>query len=423
MIEIDCRYNYILAVSGGADSMALLDIFIGNNVPHFEVVTVNHNLRSDSQSDCQLVLQYCQMHNVKCHIESIDVQQYSQQHKVSIETAARIMRYQVLQRYRCDYIVLAHNSDDNVESIVMNIARGSGTTGLEGIKRFNGKLYRPLLCYSKQQLVQYCIDNSVPFATDSTNADNNYTRNYVRNCLLPALETINSNAKQHILTLSGIIGSDNDYINSTIDYSAVNIDGNCATIDRQLLLSHRAVATRLIRYAIVSLRGNAVDIANSHYNDIIALADNNGGKKIVLPYDIVVYNDYDKVSFVIKEQPNTPIQPVAFAVGCHSTPSGQVVITDNKPDSVNALRFDINKIPSDAVIRNIAHGDTFTKFGGGTKSINRYLIDKKIPARDRSKLLVVASGNNILIIVGVEISKLVAVQQDSNIHYIYVEGE
>ncbi len=419
MKNLNATYHYILAVSGGSDSMAMLHMMIECvGASQLTVVTINHNLRAVAAAECDMVASYCASRSVACHIESVDVEAYCLKYKVSIELGARQLRRQVLDSYSGDYICLAHNSDDSVESIVMNMARGSGSAGIEGIAVSSGRYIRPVLDYTKAELTQYCIEQDIPYAIDSTNDDINFTRNYIRHRILPSLDHINSSARQHILELGSIVASDNDYIDSTIDYSVVDVCGNRAEIAIKHLCGHSAVAHRLVRHAIVSIMGNSVDISKSHYDSVLALAGKFGGKKVLLPFDIIAYNDYNKVTVVVGQEPDEVVTPIPLGTGNHHTALGCVVVSDHPHDNITSLQFDMHKIPPTAVLRGIEPLDVFTKFGGGTKPLRRYLIDRKVPSRQRKQLLVVADGNNVLIICDIEISNHVRVDDNSPSQYI-----
>lgn len=419
MKNLNKSFSYILAVSGGSDSMAMLHMMIECvGASQLTVISINHNLRAEAQSECDMVASFCNRYGVACHIESVDVVGYCQVHKVSIEMGARLLRRMVLDSFRGDYICLAHNSDDSVESIVMNMARGSGTAGIAGIAERTGRYIRPVLHYTKHELTQHCIDNNVPYMQDATNNDTVFTRNYIRHEVLPRLDHINSSARQHILELAQVVSDDNNYIDSTIDYSVVEVSGNTATIPVDSLRAHPAVAYRLVRHAIVGLVGNSVDIAKSHYDSIVALSTKLGGKKVLLPFDIIAYNDYNKVSIVVGKQQVAVVEPMPFVVGKHNTPLGVVEVGAVPHNCHTSLQFDMHKIPPTAVLRGILPGDTFTKFGGGTKPLRRYLIDVKVPSRERSNLLVVADNNNVLIICDIEISNHVRVDDNSSVQYI-----
>lgn len=415
----DQTKKYALAVSGGIDSMVMLHS-IANLVPRpdFFVVTVNHGIRANAQRDCDFVAKYCKLLNVECQTYCVDVPYYAKQNGLSEETAARILRYRVFDGLDCDFVCLAHHADDNVETVLMHLLRGSGANGVVGIKQVNGKYVRPMLDLFRKDIVSYAQKFGVPHVDDSTNRKTKYTRNYVRHKLVPSLQKVNANAKQNILRFAENISADDDYLNSLADISTVIWEDNSARIPKSLLTQPTPVAYRILHKVFVRL-GVYYDVEKSHLQSLCNLANNVGGKSISLPFGYVATNDYDFVT-VEQSQSVSGIQfECPFAVGSTSTPFGTVTVSQN----AGGLMFDLAKIPQSAVIRTRKQGDEFTKFGGGTKSLKKYLIDKKIPQRQRDNLLLVADGNKVLVILGVEISNAVRVDGNVTPHYITITKE
>lgn len=416
MQSLDLQYKYALAVSGGVDSMVMLHKFATISPrPDFYVVTVNHGIRDEAASDCQFVADYCRQLGVECRVFSVDVPAFCQQNKVSIETGARLLRYQVFDSLDCDYVCLAHNANDNAETVLMHILRGSGAKGASGIKRQNGKYLRPLLDLSREQIEQYAEGNGVPHITDSTNDDVKYSRNFIRHKVLPLLTELNPAAQQNILRFADNISQDDDYLDGLADVSTVNFVGNEAKIPKTLLLQPSPITNRVL-YKVFNRLGVFYDIEKTHFDAIVAIATNVGGKMVNLPFNYVAINDYEYVTICKNEVAPTQQDEIPFKLGRTETPWGVVEVSqESMPDS---LRIDVDKIPQTAVFRARKEGDTFTKFGGGTKSLKKYLIDKKIPARNRDSLLLVADGSDVLVICGVEISETVKVEQNVTTYYI-----
>ncbi len=126
--------------------------------------------------------------DVDCSVLCVDAPKYSEENKISLETAARVLRYEVLAKSDCDFVCLAHHADDNAETVLMHILRGSGAYGAQGIKRINGKYLRPLIDLTREEIERYARNNNVPFVVDSTNAETIYTRNLVRREVMPMLK-------------------------------------------------------------------------------------------------------------------------------------------------------------------------------------------------------------------------------------------
>ena len=416
MKYLDLQLKYALAVSGGVDSMVMLHKFATHSVrPNFFVVTVNHGIRKEADSDCRFVADYCRKLGVECRIVNVDVPAYCQQHKLSIETGARILRYQVLDSLECDLVCLAHNANDNAETVLMHIVRGSGAKGATGIRRVNGKYFRPILHLTREQIEQYAQENNVPFVQDSTNDDTQYTRNFIRHRVLPLLTELNPSAQQNILRFASNIQEDDIYLDMLADISTVEFNGNQARIPKSLLLQPTPISYRVLSKVFNRL-GVFYDIEKTHFDSIVAIANGVGGKRTDLPFNYVAINDYGYITICLNECNQSQTADITFKIGSTQTPLGVVEVSEQPiPDS---LRIDVDKIPKTAVFRTRKQGDVFTKFGGGTKPLKDYLIDKKIPQRNRDKLLLVADGNNVLVICGVEISDSVKVEQNAKTCYI-----
>lgn len=411
MIEFKQQLKYALAVSGGVDSMVMLHKVASLSPrPNLFVATVNHGIREQAASDCKLVADYCKKLGVQCQVFNVDVPDYCAKNKLSVETGARILRYQVLDSLDCDFVCLAHNANDNAETVLMHILRGSGARGAKGIRPQNGKYLRPVLDMTREQIEQYAKANGVPFVQDDTNDDVKYTRNFIRHKVLPLLSELNPAAQQNILRFADNVAQDDEYLDSLADISSVSFDGNSARVPKELLVLPSPIAYRVINKVFNRL-GVYYDIEKTHLDAIVALSGNFGGKSVSLPFGYVAVNDYDCVTVYLKEETSTESFEIPFKLGRTQTPLGVVEVSaEPLPDS---LRIDIDKIPSTAVFRTRRTGDSFTKFGGGTKSLKKYLIDKKIPERNRDNLLLVADGSEALVICGVEISDKVKVNGKS----------
>ena len=410
------KQKYALAVSGGVDSMVMLHKFATFSPRlNFFVVTVNHGIREEAAADCKFVADYCDKLGVECRVVTVDVPAYCKERKVSVETGARILRYQVFDGLDCDYVCLAHNADDNAETVLMHVLRGSGAKGACGIRELNGKYFRPLLNLTRQEIEQYATEHGVPYVVDSTNDDVKYTRNFIRHKVMPLMEQLNPSAKQNILRFSRNVTLDDAYLDKLADVSTVQFGQSSARIPIKLLDKPMPVAYRVLSKVFNRL-GVYYDVEQTHYEAILRLTRNDGGKSVSLPNGMVATNDYDYVTIYAKEASPKEKFEIPFAVGCIETPLGVVEVSNQPLD--NALRFDPNKLPQNCVFRMRRQGDTFTKFGGGTKPLRKYLIDKKIPQRQRDDLLLLASGSDVLIICGVEIADSVKVDDGATPYYI-----
>ena len=446
MKKLDTTKKYVLAVSGGMDSMCMLHLFAYHKPKlNFSVITVNHGIRSEAASDCKFVADYCRDIGVECVTVCVDVPAYAEAQKLSTETAARILRYDVFEKLDTDYVCLAHHMSDNAETVLMHMLRGSGANGAEGIREQNGRYIRPLLDMTRDEIFAYVCENNIPYVTDCTNADNTYKRNYLRNEVMPRIKIAYPDAECSIVRFAANIAEDNAYLCSLADISTVDFGANYtnARIPITLLTQPLPIAKRVL-YKVFAEMGVYRDIESVHVAAIVDLAKSHGGAKLDLPFGFVAYNDYTHITLTCmsnddvaneidtKGADNAPLTTksgtlndincdfcVPFSVGVTQTPFGKVVVTHTP--TKGALRCDLAKIPSDAVVRTMRSGDVFTKFGGGTKPLNRYLIDKKIPQRNRAKLPLIATGNKVLVVCGVEISDEVKITDGKDTIYIFTE--
>ena len=418
MIKLDLTAKYVLAVSGGVDSMTMLHMFSSLSPrPDFSVVTVNHNIRKEAQADCDFVENYCRQLNVECRKVSVDVPRYAEENKISEETAARILRYGVLENLDCNYVCLAHHAGDNAETVLMHILRGSGARGATGIRVQNGKYIRPLLDMTREQIEAYAAEHSVPYVHDCTNDETKYTRNFIRRNVLPLLKQPNPNAERNIARFAENIAEDSDYLDSLADISAVEFGDGCARVPVRLLQQPKPLTYRVINKVFGNL-GVYKDIEKTHVEALINLANGAGGRKADLPFGFTAVSDYGYVTIERERKEQIAEFEIPFSVGKTVTPAGTVLIS--KVETDGALKIDLNKLPADSVFRSRKPGDIYTKFGGGTKPLKKYLIDKKIPQRLRDNLILIAKGNEVYVICGVEISDKVKVEESSDVLYVTV---
>ena len=292
MLKIDVTKKYALAVSGGADSMVMLHAFTHHLPrPNFYVVTINHNIRAEGKADCQFVENYCKALGVECYTFDIDVPTHARENKLSLETSARILRYQIFDNLNCDYVCTAHHERDQAETVLMHIIRGSGLVGAQGIREYNGRYFRPLLNWTKEQIDTYAKDNDIPFVVDQTNADDKYLRNYIRNKVLPLLHDVCPTVEQNIARFAQNVTSDQQFLDDLADISSVTFHKGEAKIPLELLKQPQPIAYRVLKKVFAQL-GVHHDIESKHYQAICEVANNVGGKQTHLPFDYVAINDY-----------------------------------------------------------------------------------------------------------------------------------
>ena len=407
-----------VGVSGGSDSMALLHYLASlQDELDFEVVAIHidHSIREESREEAEFVLRKCKEMGVRAYKFKIDALKLAKERGESVETAAREGRYEVfaslVKRDVVDVIALAHHQSDQVETILMHIFRGSGVGGARGMEPIRDKIYiRPMLTTTKKEIMDYVSFNSIDYVDDQSNFDQTYNRNYIRGKLLPEILERWPGAEQAIINFAKAVSDDDDFINSQIHDDAVIYENKKAMIPVSYLVYPNAISSRMIIKALKNI-GLVKDFEKKHIDMILSLALGANGQKVSLPYDIVAIKEYDYITILNTEKEVYKFD-AEFKCGEYDVPKlGKLVVkrTKNFEQQNGVLYIDNHKVPKTASWRFRQDGDVFTKFGGGTKKLNSFLIDKKVPQRLRDFLPVLADGNEILAIAGIEISDKVKI--------------
>ncbi len=398
-----------VALSGGRDSIALVHCLKEKG---YKVVAINveHGIRGEkSVSDSNFVKEFCKQQNVPCFCYSVQAVEYANQNGYTIEQSARILRYQifekVLEEKKCDYIAIAHHLDDQAETILMRILRGTGIKGLVGMKSKSGKYIRPLLNCTREDINAYIEANHLEYVDDETNLDTAYTRNFLRE----ELDTLKKKYPcllSSFARLSAIAEETEDYLDTQTP--KVRMAGGEVFVEIDYAL-HSCIEKRTYFKAINMLGVNA-DIENRHYELINTLKTSQNGKRIELPHGVIAHKQDEYIVFS-KEEEQLRLAKMDFSLdnlawlGIES----EIVPIEQFEKSDGMLYFDADKVACGAVLRNRLEGDFIEKFGGGTKSLGDFLTDKKIPLRDRDKLVLLANDSEVLVVFSLEISKKVAI--------------
>lgn len=288
--------SLVIGVSGGPDSMCLLDILRKQTkIPcTIHVAHINHQIREEANQDEEHVKKYCKKNKINFYAKRIDVIKYANTNKIGTEEAGRKVRYaffkEVQNQTKSNKIVTAHNQNDNVETILMKLIRGSGLTGLRGIEVIREEKYiRPLIECERKEIEEYCKKHNLEPRIDKTNQDNQYTRNKIRNCLIPYLQQeFNPNLVPTIQRLSNIVKQEDDYIKGQMQkkYKEIIIKQE----EKQVILDLKnfneletVIKSRMIRYIINDILKLTFTLENIHIKDIIKLCNNSIGNKFLIP--------------------------------------------------------------------------------------------------------------------------------------------
>lgn len=287
----------LVAVSGGFDSTCLL--YVLNELKeelNIEIMAlhVNHCIRDNAILDEQYVINICQKLCVKCFVERIDINEVASNDKMSIEMAGRKARYEILDKIAkengCTKIATAHNANDNAETILLNIFRGSGLNGLKGIKKIRQNTYiRPIIEVTRDEINEYLKQNDIEPRLDESNLENEYRRNKIRNEIIPYIkENFNTNIVSTLNKMSDIISEEDEYIDKNVEniykLHIINENKNSIIINgKKILQNDINIQKRLILKCIEKLNGTTIHIEEINILDILKIVNNNIGNKYIIP--------------------------------------------------------------------------------------------------------------------------------------------
>jgi tRNA(Ile)-lysidine synthase len=405
-----------VAVSGGSDSMSLLHFLHNTVAPEigFEIIAVhvNHKMIEHDRKYSKFVADYCRANGIAFVCYTADVPAFAAERKLSIEHAARIKRYEnfetAVKKFNLNKFAIAQHSSDQAETILLHIFRGSGLAGASGMDITSGIYVRPLLETSKSDIMEYVFKNQIPYYDDELNKDNRFARNFIRNEIIPLLQREWRNVEKNITDFGQNCRQDNEFIESVVSNWGIVQSENHVRIALNYFAYPAAVVSRIVLRAF-DLLDSRLNIERKHLDLIYALAlIGENGKRIDLPNDLYAVKEYEFITIVKKIKSANRTATVPFRVGKTAFPGfGTIIVTKTikhkHARERGLLVMDVEKVPRGVKWRVRQDGDQFTKFGGGTKSLSAYLIDQKIPLRQRGTIPVLASGSEILMIAGVEI--------------------
>ena len=324
VLDIIKKYNLIengdkvvIGVSGGPDSITLLNVLLeikNENIIKFDMVVchINHMIREEANEDEEYVLNSCRKYNIEFYSKRIEIEKIAKNEKIGTEEAGRNIRYQffneILEKTSSNKIATAHTSNDNAETVLMNIIRGTGTTGLKGIEAKRDNLIRPLIECKREQIEEYCNEKNLKPRIDRTNFENIYTRNKIRNLLIPYIkENFNPIIIETINRLSDLSKAENDYLEKETSkrFKEILIEKKNDEIIldlNQFNLQETVIKSRLVLYTINILFGTRSGIEKKHIEDIIKLCSNNIGNKFLIPNKKVKIIIKNKKIFFIANQ-------------------------------------------------------------------------------------------------------------------------
>lgn len=385
----------------------------------------DHRIRGEtSRRDSAFVEAYCGGNGIQLYSFKAEKGGFKN------ENAARIWRWQcynnVLDGGKADLIATAHHLNDNAETVLFNLARGSALAGMTGITDLIAlRLIRPLISCSRKDIDGYIEENGIPYVTDESNLTDDYTRNKIRHNVLPALEEAVEGAAENIFRFSRLAAEDEEYFDRLVRQITVRRP----TYGYLIKPCPERVVFRRAAQKIVAYCYQRKDYTGEHFNRLFELQSAQNGKKFeflglvaVKEEGGVAVTDKCEIEFETDGMPFfenlgcDQIMKYAGRVACaeyaeYADEALEILGACGMP--LKLLKFDLDKIPQSAVIRFKRAGDKFTKFGGGTKSLSDFLTNKKVPQSMRATLPLVCDGGEVLIVGGVEISDKIKVTENT----------
>ena len=378
----------LVAFSGGPDSVFLYNLlFFLREYYSIEIslIYVNHNLRKDVKNDLNFVEEFSKENNVPLYIESVDVRKYAAENKKSIELAARELRYEaiekVLQNLNYDKIATGHNLDDNIETFIFRLLRGTSLKGLKGIPSERKNIIRPILQFEKKEILNYLQENKKSYIIDYTNSENDYTRNYIRNEIFPMFVNINPTFRNKV----------NELIQE------INNKESLKTYSEEKNTKEKFVQY-LEKYDVELSRKKIDQIYETLYNENGDM-NMNGSKEFYLGNGKILRKKYDKLEVIVEEKrevdeerveikQNIPIKWYDYSIILTDNILNTKSMEDFKEGNVTFLKF-TEKYEDEnykIFVRKRIEGDAILLNNLGHRKLKKILIDEKIPKWERDRI-------------------------------------
>ncbi len=414
----------LCAVSGGIDSMVMLSLL---NEMNYECVVAHCNFRlrgDESDGDEQFVRDMCAKMYVPCSVNTFDTHKFADETGLSIQMAARKLRYdwfyELAEKENCSYIALAHNSDDQVETAILNFTRGTGIRGVSGMKPLVGKLFRPLIEVSRAAIVQISMESNIPFHNDSTNATTKYARNKVRHLVIPLLEEINIAAKENILKSVSYFAETerimNDYVRRAKEVAMSN-DNGFLRIDVAKIMQTAAPSTVLFEMLI------GEGVPKPLASESVCLLDAQTGRKCEMDgMEIVRNREYIEVrkSSVVDADAVVTISAIGelkkYGFDISFAYCDDDFVYDKNPQ---VAYIDVKKLKFPLTLRKWNFGDKFMPLGmKGMRKLSDFFKDEKLSQAEKSNVRILESDGKIVWVVGMRIDERFKFDKDTKEVYV-----
>ena len=449
---LTCGDRVIAGVSGGADSVCLFLMLLElREKIGFDLITVHvhHGLRGEAaDQDQQFVEALCEQHRIPLEIFRVNLESIAKKRKQSLEEAGRMVRREafdsVCQKYGGNKIALAHHQNDNAETLLWNLSRGTGLDGLGGIRPVNGKFIRPLLCMNRKEIEEYLAKRKQSYCIDETNAGTDYTRNKLRHLVLPILEEqVNSAAVRHMNETMEQIWELQEYMQEQVEAAyqecvQEHFEKVCWIQIQQKSFETfpKLIKKMVIRKGMEQVGGKKRDLSHKHVDVMMELMNKQVGRTLDLPYEMHAKRNYEGIrlekqrTYSFGEEKKAEIMQECMA---ELNIPGETILVDRNlklrckilekpknlsikdiPQKIYTKWFDYGIIKSSLYIRTRQAGDTIViDEKGHQKKLKNWFVDEKIPKEVRDSQLLLAENNEILWVLGHRMSQAYQVKQST----------
>lgn len=447
---LTCGDRVIAGVSGGADSVCLFLMLLElREKIGFDLIAVHvhHGLRGEAaDQDQQFVEALCEQHRIPLEIFRVNLESIAKKRKQSLEEAGRMVRREafdsVCKKYGGNKIALAHHQNDNAETLLWNLSRGTGLDGLGGIRPVNGKFIRPLLCMNRKEIEEYLAKRKQSYCIDETNAGTDYTRNKLRHLVLPILEEqVNSAAVRHMNETMEQIWELQEYMQEQVEDAyqecvQEHFEKACWIQIQQKSFETfpELIKKMVIRKGMEQVGGKKRDLSHKHVDVMMELMNKQVGRTLDLPYEMHAKRNYEGIrlekqrTYLSGEEKKAEIMQECMA---ELNIPGETILADRNlklrckilekpknlsikdiPQKIYTKWFDYGIIKSSLYIRTRQAGDTIViDEKGHQKKLKNWFVDEKIPKEVRDSQLLLAENNEILWVLGHRMSQAYQVKQ------------
>jgi tRNA(Ile)-lysidine synthase len=421
-IQLSIDSRILLAVSGGVDSMVLLDLFRQSGFQSVQLAHVNFGLRGDSSNaDQAMIERLAQEFGIPVHIHKPDTEDYAAENGISIQMAAREIRYswfdEVMKSERIDILATAHHRDDQVETVLQNMVRGTKRKGLEGMKLREDKVIRPLLNCTKAMIREYAKVNRVEYREDASNDSLKYHRNRIRHRVIPELEAINTAASDHIADMANFIQRYNRVMDGVFEevYQSYTTLKTGRTIIPKPTNDREKLALELFLYERGYSRVDQI-LRSCDEGESGRYFDRDTERLLIDRGQLILEPKNREVQSVFQFQSDneTSLEPLMLKWELISRDQ-----FDAMSDFTNVLAFDADRLEFPITLRRWTDGDRFSPLGlGGSKKVKDFLTDRKVDRFIKERTCVLVSDNEIVGVVGHQIDDRYKVVDTTKMVYL-----